>query len=440
MLAAFLFPALALVGERSPQDPSLPAADARKLRAAFTEALASSDPKDWKPCLALVETLEAKHGRAAVLALVAEGPELPRGEPKPRKVGKKKEEYTKIDQVTVGFAFEHDGRVFRYALDLPRKYDVERRHALLIDPGHGTGKDQDDRGKADFLPFFRGQVEAAGLADWIVARTEIVEQVGADGKLGAKPEDEVAAIFATFRRDVLTRFAVDPAQVYVAGLSQTGFWSWYLGRELADRLAGIVPMGAVTWEIDPALGNLLNLPTFVIHGANDPICKVEPVRATTKRMQELGLPVKYLELEGAAHDVGTWGRLNQGLAWVAAQPRERAPKHVMKSLGTLANPWAHWLRVERLARETDGRASTPPTGHVEGRIEGQRITLESRGVEALSLWLTPELVDLEQELEVRWNGKEVHRGKPVRSARTATGAALERCDWLFLPETRIELR
>jgi predicted esterase len=431
---------LLLGGETARQLTPLPAAEAKKLRASFSAALASSDPRDWKPCLGLVETLETKHGRAAVLALVAEGPELPRGEPKPRKVGKKKEEYTRIDQVTVGFAFEHDGDPYRYALDLPQRYDAERRTGLLIDPGHGSGKDQDDRGKADFLPFFRGRVDSAGFADWLVARTEIIEEVGTDGRRGARPEDEVAATFAAFRRDVLTRFAVDPARVYVAGLSQTGFWSWYLGRELADRLAGIVPMGAVTWEVDPALGNLLSLPTFVIHGARDEICKVEPVRATTKRMQELGLPVKYLELADAGHDVGAWSQLAQGLAWVVAQPREPAPKHVMKSLGTLANPWAHWLRVEKLAKETDGRAVTPPLGHVEGRIAGQRITLESRGIEALSLWLSPALLDLDQDLDVSWNGKRAFQGHPPRSARVAVEAALERCDWLFLPEARVELR
>jgi len=106
---------------------------------------------------------------------------------------------------------------------------------------------------------------------------------------GALPEDEVAAVFEAFRRDMVTRFAIDLEQVYVAGLSQTGFWSWYLGRELADRLAGIAPMGAVTWGVDKALENLLHLPTFVIHGSEDPICPVAQPRATTRRMQELGV-------------------------------------------------------------------------------------------------------------------------------------------------------
>lgn len=440
LTTALLVLALALGDRRLPAQAPVPAAEARKLQATFTVALGANDPKDRAPCLTLGKTLEAKFERTSLLAILAQGPERERGLPKPRKVGKKKEELSAFGPVTVGYAFEHDGRPYRYAMDVPRAYDGQKPFALLVDPGHGSGADQDERGKADFLPFFRGQVEGAGLADWLVARTEIVEQVGAGGKLGAKPEDEVAAIFAAFRRDVLTRFAVDPTRVFVAGLSQTGFWAWVLGRELADRLSGIAPMGAVTWGVDPALENLLHLPTFVIHGANDAICPVAQPRATTQRMQALGLPVKYLELPDSAHDVGTWGRLGEGLAWLAQQPRERFPKRVVKDLGTLANPWAYWVKVEKLAKESDGRAASAPTGRLDARIEGQHIEVKSEGIKALSLWLAPELLDLDQELTVTWNGKPAFQGRPARRFTTALEAALERCDWLFLPEALIELR
>lgn len=436
--------ALACLITLLPDDPKppapLPAAEARKLRDACTEALAASEPAAWKAALTLVGTLEKKYAREDLLAVLAEGPEIPRGMPKARKVGKKKEELDELGRVTVGYAFELDGRVYRYAVDVPRSYDGKVPRPLLIDPGHGSGADKDARGKADFLPFFRGQADAAGGEDWLVARTEIVEQVGADGRAGKKPEDEVARVFAAFRRDVVTRFAVDIDRIAVAGLSQTGFWSWYLGRELADRLAGIVPMGAVTWGVDPALENLLPLRTFVLHGANDPVCPVAQPRATTQRMQALGLPVQYVELADGAHDVGVWSRMHEGLAWIAAEPRVRAPARVVKVAGTLENPWAHWLRLDELEKEGDGQASSRPTARAEARIEAQTITVTSAGVEELSLWLTADLVDLDRPLTVTWNGETVHAGPVARSARTAAEAMLERCDWRILPECELELR
>jgi len=420
--------------------PVLPAAEAKKLRESFGEALGSSEAKDWNACLAQMKALAAKYERASLLAVLARGPELERGLPRARKVGKKKEELDSVGDVRFGYGFECDGRVYHYLVDVPSAYDGTKPFALLIDPGHGSGADKDQRGKADFVPFYRGQVEAAGLTDWLVARTEIVEQIGAGGRAGAKPEDEVARVFAAFRRDVVTRFAVDLERVYVAGLSQTGFWAWYLGRELGDRLAGIAPMSAVTWEVERALENFLHLPVFVLHGADDPTCPVAQPRATTKRMEALGLPVKYVEVAGAAHDVGVWSRLDEALTWLTKQTREGAPKRVVKVAGTLANPWAHWLRLEGLTKAGSGEANAPPGARVEARIEGQRIEVTSEGVTALSLWLTDELVDLDAALEVRWNGKPAFSGTPERSAVTALRAALERCDWRLLPEACIELR
>jgi predicted esterase len=423
-----------------PELPALPGAEAKKLRKAYTAALAANDPADWKAALGLVGALEKEYSRASLLAVLAEGPDVPLGMPKARKVGKKKEDLEDFGRVVSGYAFEHDGRVYRYAVDVPRSFDGKDPRPLLVDPGHGSGAQMDARGKADFMPFFRGQAKAAEGADWLVARTEIVEQVGAGGLRGELPEDEVARVFAAFRRDVVTRFAVDLDRIVVAGLSQTGFWSWYLGRELADRLAGIVPMGAVTWGVEPALENLSTLRTFVLHGANDPVCPVAQPRRTTERMQALGLPVRYVELPDGAHDVGVWSRMHEGLAWIAAEPRAHAPASVVKVAGTRANPWAHWLRLDALEKEGDGEANSPPTARAEARIEGQTITVTSAGVAELSLWLTAELLDLAQPVTVTWNGATVHAGPVERSARTAAAAALERCDWRILPESVLELR
>jgi len=66
--------------------------------------------------------------------------------------------------------------------------------------------------------------------------------------------------------------------------------------------------------------------------------------------------------------------------------------------------------------------------------------IDSSGVEALSLWLPSGLLDLEQEISVRWNGKDVFRAVPARSFEVTMQAVLQRCDWRMLPETRIELR
>ena len=66
---------------------------------------------------------------------------------------------------TLGYSFEDRGHVYRYAVDVPRDYDSRTPAPLLIDPGHGSGKDQDAEGKAGFVEYFRGAANAAGGAE-----------------------------------------------------------------------------------------------------------------------------------------------------------------------------------------------------------------------------------------------------------------------------------
>ncbi len=49
------------------------------------------------------------------------------------------------------------------------------------------------------------------------------------------------------------------------------------------------------------------------------------------------------------------------------------------------------------------------------------------------------LLDLENEVEIVWNGKGVARRKPERGFVTALEAALDRCDWKTLLESKVSL-
>lgn len=49
------------------------------------------------------------------------------------------------------------------------------------------------------------------------------------------------------------------------------------------------------------------------------------------------------------------------------------------------------------------------------------------------------LLDLEKEVEVVWNGRQAVRRKPERGFVTALEAALDRCDWKTLLESKFSL-
>jgi len=344
--------ALVLVGLLAAEKPALPAADALKFRAAFAEALAD-DSKSGK-LVAQAKALDAKYSLASLMDTLRAGPKLAGGDPKPRTVGKAKEKFERFDDVIAGFTFESGKDVYGYLVSVPKSYDASKPAPLVLDPGHGSGSGKSLKEKADFTPYFRRGADDGGLEDALVVRTEIIEQIGADGVKGERPEDEVAAVFDDFFRDLASRFAVDSDRIFVAGISQTGFWSWYLGRARPDRFAGIAPIASVTWQVDRYLDCYANLPVYVVHGENDAICKVAMPRKTTQLLKDLGFPVTYVEIAGGEHGGVVFGRLSEALTALGKTPRDPWPKRVRRALLTTRAPHAYWVRVTKLAKEGDG--------------------------------------------------------------------------------------
>lgn len=356
------------------------------------------------------------------------GPIYPRGLPEARQVAGEQEELERFGSVIVGYTFEHDGESYRYAVDVPDGYDSKVARGLLLDPGHGSGADADAEGKAGFLGMYRNHVDGAGRKDWLVVRSEIIEAIGAGGKRGQLPEDEVVAVFLSLFRDVSSRFNVDLDRIYVAGISQTGFWSWYLGLGLADRLAGIAPAGAVTWQSNKYLSNYQNLPVYAVHGNQDTICPVVQPRATCAALARLGSPVVYQEVNGG-HDFSVWKELEGAIGQLAERPRNPYPVRISKNLQTLRSPWAYWLRVDELEDELDGKAGNAPSGGIDAELVEQTVHLYSEGVRRVTLGFSAEMLDLERPIEVVWNGKTVHEGLLERNFGTTLELAVEKCDW-----------
>jgi len=429
--------ALAMTILQAPAKPALPAAEVTKFRTAFADALA--DDSKSGSLVAQAKKLEAKHALDSLIAALRAGPKLPAGDPKPRAVGKQKEKLEKIGDVTVGFLFESGKDAYGYLVSVPKSYDPSKPVPVVLDPGHGTGAGKSLREKADFTPYFRNHADEAGLSGALVVRTEIVEQIGADGLKGARPEDEVAAVFDDLFRDLLSRFAVDPDRIYVAGISQTGFWAWYLGRARPDRFAGIAPIAAVTWQVDRYLDCYANLPAYVVHGENDPICKVAMPRKTTKLLADLGFPVTYVEIPGGEHGGPVFGRLGEALESLAKESRDPWPKRVRRALSTTKTPHAYWVRVTELTKEGDGKAGSAPVATVDAAVEGQVVTITSTGIDAIELSLGPELLDLAQPVEVVWNGKPAHSGPVAPSFADAVERALAKADWRGAGSARLAL-
>lgn len=105
-------------------------------------------------------------------------------------------------------------------------------------------------------------------------------------------------------REVAQQYEIDPARVYLTGLSDGGIFTYIMGLEQHQLFAGLAPVaGALHLGADPMLreGRGKELPIFVIHGVHDFIFPVTFTRQTCKLLKDLGYQIRYDELPDWGH-------------------------------------------------------------------------------------------------------------------------------------------
>jgi predicted peptidase len=208
---------------------------------------------------------------------------------------------------------EIDGSLQPYSFYIPEFYKGEAALPLFVTL-HGSGVDETASAKsvAQSLlgQMMRGRAGrmfvlaplGRGLSDWYVgdAGVEVLECI----------------------EHVQTLYPIDLERVILDGFSMGGYGAWRLGL-LHPKLfkAVIIRSGAV--EPPPGIDgeNILDLMQpgipnsyLVVHGVEDKAIPVRNARIAVKKMEELGLDIKYIELDDAAH--GGYDRWDEIFDWL----------------------------------------------------------------------------------------------------------------------------
>jgi len=248
-----------------------------------------------------------------------------------------------------------DSSMQTYSLALPEGYDPETTYPLIVSM-HGHGWFGPFQGHP--APVIRG---AFSLAPQGRGSTDYM----------ALGEDDVLTAIAEVCRD----YPVDRDRIYLKGGSMGGTGSWHLGVHYADRFAGILPIAGnadyTAWQTHwgwnaPFEGrndtlrllvqeaqtprayaaNLLNLPTYVIHGSADTIVPADHARRTVSALRGLGSPVQYREFPGVGHGGFPAEAEQEGLAWICGFPRDAHPRRVRWTADLMRQGSAYWVRLE----------------------------------------------------------------------------------------------
>jgi len=117
------------------------------------------------------------------------------------------------------------------------------------------------------------------------------------------PSSDTQSVVRMFN-EVSNEYSIDPARVYLTGLSDGGIFTYILGLEQTQLFRGLAPIaGALHPAVDPMLrqGRGKDTPMLVVHGVHDFIFPVAFTRQTCNLLKSIGYDVTYEELPEWGH-------------------------------------------------------------------------------------------------------------------------------------------
>jgi pimeloyl-ACP methyl ester carboxylesterase len=259
---------------------------------------------------------------------------------------------------------------------------------------------------------------------------------------------------------------VDPQHVYVTGFSMGGSGSWFLAGRHADLFAGAAPFAGVLMAAPRAqlatkqevraiqhglVPNVRNLAMAYTIGLQDTNCMPGTYLFVADRLAQLaaGDPggygkIRFTPIEGLAHAFPP-GEPAGALDYLLGEQRDAFPQRVVweyvtdpspqpgvdAKVSRLQKPFFYWLGcAQPIDRQT-----------ITATRDGNEITLETagRGSAGVTLFLNPEMIDLELDVVVKSGDRELYRGRPVPDVWTALESLDARLDRAMVFDRRIDL-
>jgi predicted peptidase len=143
-------------------------------------------------------------------------------------------------------------------------------------------------------------------------------------------DEETLLILGALLDEVVRAYRVDPARIYLTGLSMGGYGSWWLATAQPERFAAVVSVSGSGYRTatPPAEGTVCKLgdvPVWAIHGARDMISDPASVKLQVLGLAACGGEVEWTLYPDAGH-VETYERAYRDPAlyeWLLVHSREQ---------------------------------------------------------------------------------------------------------------------
>lgn len=240
------------------------------------------------------------------------------------------------------------GNVMPWRLYVPPNLEAGQRVPLVIafHSGQGRGDDNlkqlDDTIRILLSDTVQGLEPVMVLAPQAARKTHWVDYPTFDPPFKNYdqreiPESENVKSAIRLLRETIANQPVDPARVYVTGISMGGEGSWDALTYYPDLFAaGLILNGAG----DPrAMARVKDLPIRFFHGDQDEITPTANSRELDAALRAIGAVARYTELPGAGHNIREEVLTRENLEWLLSQRRTDAagaPADVSPAPGSAA--------------------------------------------------------------------------------------------------------
>jgi hypothetical protein len=292
-----------------------------------------------------------------------------------------------------------------------------------------------------------GEPPARPLTNRIPGGSEIVIHPRAYAQVEWWTSEQVGSIMRLLAR-VKRTYNVDESHVYLTGISDGGTGVYFLAMRAATPWAACLPLnGHPSVLANPDVGadgelfsgNLANCPLHAVNGGRDRLYPAASVQPFVDMFRRGGIPLDWQVYSDANHDTSWWPvERAKYEAFLAAHPRVAHPETITwETERTDRYNRFRWLVIDKLGKRASD-ASLPdvnsfepaagyrralydrskPSGRADGTRRGNVFDVKTRGVQELTLLLSPDVVNFAMPVQVAVNGQSVHNALVKRDVAT----------------------
>jgi hypothetical protein len=325
---------------------------------------------------------------------------------------------------------------FNYAIDIPESYDAARSWPVRI-LLHGGVMMRDDGAPR---PARGGPMNRTLRGD---EQIYLMPTAWRDAPWWSDAQiDNLRGILDTLKRT----YNVDENRVALSGVSDGATATYYVAMRDTTPYASFEPLnGFVMVLANDALGvsgdlhvsNLRDKPFFTINGALDPLYPSGFVGPYADSLRRAGVDIDFRSRADGVHNTSWWPEVKDDFeTFVRAHPRNPYPARLTWEVGRGddAHNRAHWLVIDKVSERAEAQIETltgpdgaplrlqfrhpRPSGRVEVVRRGNAFDVSARGVDGITLLLSPEMIDFSSPVVVTANGRTVVDRPVQRSVAT----------------------